>query len=178
MAKATVRPGRPRSSRVSAESPGKRRGLSYGRSGMIRTRLNSASTIAALVALLMMSFASFQSLLMQTSMPSPQGAAEICGGRLNAAQAKAFAQANAEIDRASAAISSRDGHPKAPDPQKEHCPYCAVASQTTLVSAAPRVCPTTICEFASFAAFIGPRLQSSAAVPPRARDPPQRPLFI
>ncbi len=129
---------------------------------------------AALFALLMLSFASVQSIVMQVTMPAPVEISPICG-HADPATAMAVAMTLMRADQASAA-SSHDHRSGLPHPHRAACPYCAAAGHAPILGSVIGVRHSTNCIFTAFrtAASLGPR--GPPAAQPRARGPPSYPL--
>ena len=120
---------------------------------------------AALLALLLLAYASVQSIVMQAAMASPLSVAPMCGGMAMTTSADA-PPARAPNDHAR---KGGDAHPAS-------CPYCAAAAHAPLAPAppAPPNAPSafTFAAFRSIASH-GPRGPPSCR--PRAREPPNDP---
>jgi hypothetical protein len=129
---------------------------------------------AALFALLMLSFASVQSIVMQVTMPAPVEISPICG-HADPATAMAVAMTLMRADQASAA-SSHDHGSGLPHPHQAACSYCAAAGHAPILGSVVAVRHSTNCVFTAFrtAASLGPR--GPPAAQPRARGPPSDPL--
>lgn len=141
---------------------------------MVRIRSGTASMTAALVALLMLSFASIQSIVMQATMPISGEMTPICG-HADSVTAMAVAMTLMRADHASAA-STDDHRSGLPHPHQAACPYCAAASHAPILGSVVAIRPSTNCIFTAFrtAASLGPR--GPPAAQPRARGPPSYPL--
>ena len=139
---------------------------------MSRARPRPLSTAAALLALLMLSFASLQSIVMQVAQ-GPPGAAMLICGKVDPSGATAVATAGMQLHLAVAA--SAPTHPQG-GPHQHHnlCLYCSAAGH------APVLAQAALLRSASAWAFPvhqppaslgpgGPRPQRS-----RARGPPIR----
>ncbi len=127
----------------------------------------------ALLALLMMSFASVQSVVMQATMAPSGEMMSICGD-INPAAARSIALANAVLQR-SVAPSTNDHGPGAPHHHEPACPFCAVAGHTPVLAYVPPIRPSTVCAFIAFHLPASQR-PLALAFQTRARGPPVSPL--
>ncbi len=127
----------------------------------------------ALFALLMMSFASVQSAVMQASMASGGDMMSICGD-VNPPAARSIAVADAVLQR-SVAPSTNDHGPGAPHHHEPACPFCAVAGHTPVLAYVPPIRPSTVCAFIAFHLPASQR-PLALAFQTRARGPPVSPL--
>ncbi len=124
---------------------------------------------AALVALLLLSYASIQSTVMQAAMAWPGAMALGAGAEsMDAAMMGAGQGGMAEAGR-----PSKAGHAPA-----RSCPYCAAAAHLPVLGTAPPVRAPTSFVFAAFrmAACRGPR--GPPSFQSRARGPPTDPLTL
>jgi hypothetical protein len=139
-----------------------------------RAEVRGASVTAALLALLLLSFASVQSIVMQATIPASVEISPICG-HADPATAMAVAMTLMRADQASAA-SSHDHRSGLPHPHRAACPYCAAAGHAPILGSVIGVRHSTNCIFTAFrtAASLGPR--GPPAAQPRARGPPSYPL--
>ena len=140
---------------------------------MIRTRPHAASTAAALFALLMLSFASVQSIVMQVSMAAPGEMMPICG-KVDPSNAMAVEMAGMDMQLA---MASHDHHPGAPDQHHAACPYCSAAAHAPILGESVPIRQATQCVFTAFeqTVSLGPR--GPPTILPRARGPPANPLI-
>jgi hypothetical protein len=140
---------------------------------MIRTRSTTASTAAALFALLMLSFASVQSIVMQAAMAAAGDVMPICGA-VDPGDAMTVSMARLDIQRAVAG-SAHDRSSGVPHQHPAACPYCAAAGHAPILAQTVPLRQATLCEFTAYrqVASLGPR--GPPAQPPRARGPPLNP---
>ncbi|MEC4589660.1 DUF2946 family protein [Nitrospirillum amazonense] len=148
---------------------------------MIQTRTRAISTAAALFALLLLSFASVQSIVMQVAM-APSGASMPTCHDADPVDAGAAAMAGMDMRRADAA-SPHDHHQGVPPqhkPQqhKSACPYCSVAAHAPLLAQAVPVRQATRCVFIVFEQVASIAPCGPPAFQPRARGPPTDPLIV
>ena len=139
---------------------------------MSRARPRPMSTAAALIALLMLSFASLQSIIMQVAQ-GPPGAAMLICGKVDPSGATAVATAGMQLHLAVAA--SAPTHPQG-GPHQHHnlCLYCSAAGHAPVLAHAALLRAASACEFPVYqsVASLGPR--GPPAQQPRARGPPIR----
>ena len=119
---------------------------------------------AAFVALMMLSYASVRSVVMQVAM---------CDGRM---AMPAMTMSAMTMSAGTTAHAAR-AHPATPAPAKP-CPYCATAAHPPLVSQPAPLLSSSAVRFVAYplSALHGPR--GPPARRPRARDPPARLLSI
>jgi hypothetical protein len=137
---------------------------------MIRTRPRGISTAAAFFALLLLSFASVQSIVMQAA-TAPSGAMMPMCGKVDPSNAVSVAMAGVDMQPA-VASSTHDQHQGAPQQHQAACPYCAVAGHAPMLAQAVPLRHATQCVFTVFQQVpgIGPR--GPPARQPHARGPP------
>ena len=138
---------------------------------MTSARSGAASVAAALLALLLLSFASVQSVVMQSAMASARATAAICGDGADAPSSMTMTMTH--VGGQSHVVKAGPGHSaRAPDGHNSRCPYCAAAAHAPVMTQAVPLFPTVNCVFASYRvkASQGPR--GPPALRPRARDPP------
>ena len=134
---------------------------------------------AALVALLMLSFASVQSIVMQATMPPSGDMTPLCGDLADKAPpaSEAMSMPGMDMDQAiKAAAPSHEHHSGASHGHKSSCPYCAAASHAPILGNAIPLRHAVGFVFTAFrvVASHGPR--GPPACQPRARGPPVDPL--
>jgi hypothetical protein len=115
---------------------------------------------AVLIALLMLSYASVRSTVMQVAMASPAAGVPMCGGDAPAMAMGALAHA----------APARAG--KATPGDTKNCPYCAAAAHPPLAS---QPAPPLSSGAVQFVAYRVRTLHGARGPParrPRARDPP------
>ncbi len=127
---------------------------------------------AALIALVMLSYASVQSILMQTAMAFGGDASPICG----ATAAIEAATPMLGMAMGSGPTSSRQTRFHRPEHGKAACPYCAAAAHAPVITTAAPLRASATFVFAAFRVMAshGPRGPPSRQ--PRARGPPADPL--
>jgi hypothetical protein len=130
---------------------------------------------AAFFALLMLSFASVQSIVMQASLPVSGDMMSICG-HADPGSVLSVATTLRSAEQVSAAASPHDRRSGAPHPHPAACPYCAAAAHAPILASAAPVRRSANCVFTAFRAIasLGPR--GPPARRPRARGPPSDPL--
>ncbi len=132
-----------------------------------RPRRGLTQLTVALFALLMLSYASVQSTLMQISGPAQPMAGMLCGQMPASGVSPAMSMANT-MDM------GRQGHPPAHDVgHKAPCPYCETAAHIPLVTFSPPVRPPSACVFVAFQTLADHGPRGPPTLEPRARGPPQ-----
>ena len=129
------------------------------------------SVATALLALVMLSFASVQSIVMQTILSGPEDMAPDCAGRDDTGMAEPGMMSGMVMDGAHArAIHHR--RPQTGQDHKAACPYCEAAAHLPVVGQAPFPQRIGITVFAAFhvIAMQGPR--GPPALQLHARGPP------
>jgi len=141
---------------------------------MMKRRPHTGATTAALFALLMLSFASVRSIVMQAVMAPSTATVPICG-QIDASNAGAVTMAGMRMQRAIDG-SVQDHQPGAPQQHQAACAYCAAAGHAPILAQSVPLRLATPCVFTAYqqVASHGPR--GPPAQPPRARGPPSDPL--
>lgn len=131
---------------------------------------------AALLALLMLSYASVQSIVMQAAMPSAAGPMQICGGAAPAAPMSMSMTPDLMIHQAAAPTAHSHGHrPAAPSDHKTVCPYCAAAAHAPMIAHAAPIQPSAGFVYAAFRVVSGSGPRGPPARRACARGPPTLP---
>jgi len=128
------------------------------------------STTAALLALLMLLFASVQSTVMQARAMLADGTMPICGTAGPSAGLSA-ATADVALKRA-AAPSAPDHRPAVPHHHVGVCPICAAAGVLPILGQAVPVPDSTVLAFTAYPGFASHRPRGPPAERSRARGPP------
>jgi len=141
---------------------------------MTRHRPKAISAAAALLALLLLAFASVQSTVMQSAMASVDAIAPICGDHNPGGSAVLVGLASTTPEQAAAGSDhNRHGTTHGADGP---CVFCAAAAHAPALQQTGLIAYSSRCEFAAYApvASHGPR--GPPGVRHRARDPPFKSL--
>ena len=128
---------------------------------------------AALIALVMLSYASVQSIVMQTAMAFGGDTSPVCG----ASAAAEAATPMLGMAMASAPTASRQVRSHRPEPGKAACPYCAAAAHAPVITTVAPLRASTAFVFAAFRVVSSHGPRGPPACQPRARGPPADPLI-
>ena len=149
-----------------------------------RSRIGAVT--AALLALLMLSFASVQSITMQAAMAAAGGMPRVGDDSTSAEATSSMPMSVAGMSMAGMAmdqpppakISAARHHRSAPEHRKDACPYCAAAAHAPIMGAAPLLRMAMAFVFTAFlvVASHGPR--GPPSFQPRARGPPAHPRSV
>ena len=128
---------------------------------------------AALIALVMLSYASVQSIVMQTAMAFGADTSPLCGAAT--AGEDSISMSGMGVGRTATASPHSRSRPQ------EHghrvaCPYCAAAAHAPVITTVAPLQISTAFVFAAFRVTAGRGPRGPPACQPRARGPPADPL--
>ena len=127
---------------------------------------------AALIALLMLSYASVQSTVMQAAMGAPAGAGSSSHTDPDPMAGMVMpGPAQAEASRSAHAAKPGHANPAA-------CPYCSAAAHLPILGAAAPLRAPSVIRFAALRVAAGHGPRGPPARQPRARGPPSDPLTL
>jgi hypothetical protein len=143
---------------------------------MHTTKRKLVAFAAALLALLMLTYASAVSNLMQVEMALSGAMTPLCTGHAASAAMANMAMPGMSMQPASAAAPHAD--PERHHGHQSDCPYCAAAAHAAILSDATPVLAAVAFVFAAFhlTASHGPR--GPPQPQPRARGPPADPMPV
>jgi hypothetical protein len=144
---------------------------------MNTTKRSIGALAAALIALLMLTYASVLSSVMQVEMALPGGmTTPLVTGHPTAVAMTTMDMPGMSI--ASASSTPPHAAPKGDHGHQSDCPYCAAAAHLAILGGVTPVLVSTTFVFAAFhlTASHGPR--GPPQVQPRARGPPTRPMSV
>jgi hypothetical protein len=124
----------------------------------------------ALVALLMLLFASVQSTIMQTQVALAAGTTPICGSA-DPSAGHGIATAHTALKLA-ATSSTPDQPPTVPHHHGAVCPICAAAGVLPILGQAVPIPDSTVLAFTAYPGFANHRPRGPPAQRSRARGPP------
>jgi hypothetical protein len=142
---------------------------------MVGRRSGVTSLAAALLALVLLSFASVQSIVMQATMPASGEMERICGEGLTGVSPASMRMSGMGLR---SATSAADPTHKAEHGRKAACPYCAAAAHAPIIGQAIPLRHASDFVYTAFQIIAGHGPRGPPRCEPRARGPPLAALNV